>query len=134
MLGRHPDVQCASSVERADSAEAAGALPSKRGEVFQKAKRQLEMEGQSRLVHHQVGGVQGRIVLDEDLIMLGRVQNQHIWLWHPQTFPAGQGDAHLMAWLADFHLALKSLCLFRPPQLCFQERGKVLGLFISSFS
>lgn len=56
LLGGHPDRQCASRVEclqqaLADSAEAAGALPSKRGDVFQKPRRQLEMEGQSKPGH-----------------------------------------------------------------------------------
>lgn len=68
--------------------------------------------------------------------MLGRVQNQHIWLWHPQMFPAGQGNAHLKAWLADFHLALKPPFSFasldHPSSV--SKRGKVLGLFIYSFS
>lgn len=36
----------------ADNPEAAGALPSKRGDVFQNPRRQLEMEGQGNPVHH----------------------------------------------------------------------------------
>lgn len=42
-----------------------------------------------------VGGVQGRVALDADFIMLGRVQNPHIWHWHPPMClcSAGKGSS-----------------------------------------